>query len=213
MILLLSCLFLQTAEGSDAAAAADASTDATAQASHSQAEYYRLRQEMEKLASRNAWSGVEKMYRQLQGTGQTLSFEDNLLGAHAARALGDVTSARERLLLCNEMREDREVLDWLWDVDSHYGVVWLAADPGTLTLAADQMPFNPDQAKAVEFAQRQIAETGMFEGYLPAGLYRFGDHEVKVQPRVQAFRIDVRTDEGMRAQEQKARKEKKKGKD
>lgn len=173
--------------------------------SHAQAEYYRLSQELEKLAQRNAWAGVERTYRALVETGVSPTFDDFLYGAYGARAVGDVTSARARLLAANTIREEREVLDWLWEIDSNYGQVYLAADPGAVEFRVDSMPFEPNQAKAVEFAQTQITEIGVFEGYLPQGTYWFGTHEVKVQPRVQAVRIDIRTDNG------KKKKKKKKG--
>lgn len=202
---LILLLGLGSAHAGDAADTSDAAADATGvNAKH--AEYVRLSQELEKLATRNAWAGVERTYGLLVQTGAPPSFQDHVFGAHAARAVGDVTSARARLLKANEIREDREVLDWLWEIDSNYGLVYLAADKGQVELRAEVMPFEPDQASAVEFARLRVTETGEFEGYLPQGKYWFGAHEVLVQPRVQAMRIDMRTDGGMKS---KARKEKK----
>lgn len=164
--------------------------------SKSHAEYVRLSQELETLSTRNAWPGVERTYEMLVATGVTPTFEDYVFGAHGARALGDITQAQARLRAANGIREDKQVIDWLWEIDSSYGLVYLAGDVGGPGLRADVMPFEPDQAHAVEFAVARIAETGVFEGYLPQGTYHFGDYEVKVQPRVQATRIDLRTDTG-----------------
>jgi hypothetical protein len=178
-----------------------------------QAEYYRLTQEMEKLAQRNAWSGVERAYERILETGVTPSFEDHLFGAHAARALGDATNARVRLVAANGLREEREVIDWLYTIDNNYGRVFLAADPGTMELVPEIMPFDPHMAKAIEYAQTQIVETGMFEGLLPKGSYTFGAEKIEVAPRVGTVRIDVRTDEGLEAQrklEKKKEREEKK---
>jgi hypothetical protein len=211
MLALLVTLGFGTAFGDDpVVSAADASSDvppeAAAAAATARAEYVRLQQELEKLSARNAWSGVERTYTALVATGLPPTFQDHLFGAHSARSMGDVTSARARLLAANALREDREVLDWLWEIDSNYGLVYLAADPGTANLVADVMPFEPDQSQAVLFAQQQVTDTGTFEGYLPQGKYTFCGSEVRVQPRVQAVRIDFRTDAGVKSQRKKEKK-------
>lgn len=174
-----------------------------------QAEYVRLSQDLERLVQKNAWAGVERTFKACLETGQPLKFEDWVAGAHAARALGDVTSARDRLLEANKLREEREVLDWLWDIDSNYGQVSLQGDLGKVELEAVQMPFDPLMAKAVTYAETSVSETGTYEGYLPQGDYVFAGIEVKVRPRVMAARVDLRTDEGMAEARKKKKKEKK----
>ncbi len=186
---LLTCSAALAADDTDPSdATAAAATDTAAQA-----EYIRLSQELEKLATRNAWPGVVRTYDALIATKVPPKFEDHLFGAHGARAVGDITSVRQRLLLANDLREDREVIDWLWEIDSTYGQVFLACDPGKGELKAESMPFDPDQSHAVSFAAAKVVETGIFEGYLPQGKYYFSDMEVKVQPRIQGTRIDLRT--------------------
>jgi hypothetical protein len=174
------------------------------------AEYRRLSQELEKLITRNAWAGVERTYLALVATGVPPSFEDHLAGAHSARAIGDVLDARNRLIAANEIREDHAVVDWLWDIDSNYNRVFLACDVGARTLEPGEMPFDPNQRRAVEFAQNELATTGIFDGYLPSGQYAFGDSKVTIEPRVQSVSIDVRTEEGIRNAERKQKKEEKK---
>jgi hypothetical protein len=144
------------------------------------------------LAQRNAWSGVDRLYRSIEALGATPSVRDNVAGAHAARAVGDISGARTRLERANDLVEDKEILDWLWEIDSHYGRVFIACDLGDKALTAEVMPFNPDQRKAVEWAQKQVEEAGIFEGYLPSGNYMFGEYTVEVVPRVQSVRIDAR---------------------
>lgn len=190
---LFACLIFSqpsyASEGSDTTdGTAAAATDTAAQA-----EYIRLSQELEKLATRNAWPGVARTYDALIATGVPPKFEDHLIGAHGARALGDITAARQRLLLANDLREEREVIDWLWEIDSTYGQVFLACDAGKGELKAEAMPFDPDQMHAVEFAAAKVLAGGIFEGYLPQGNYYFADYQVKVQPRIQGTRIDLRT--------------------
>lgn len=177
-----------------------------------QAEYVRLQQELEKLAARNAWSGVERTYRKLVATGVAPSFKDHVAGAYAARALGDMSAARARLSAANALQEDKQVLEWLWDIDTRYGRVYLACDGGkhSVELAAEAMPFNPDLRRSVEFAIEKIAETCEFDGLLPHGQYTFGGYDVKVQ-RVQAVRLDLRNMELPTAKKRKKKQKKRKG--
>jgi len=175
-------------------------------ATKARAEYVRLSQELEKLAMRNAWTGVERTFVAIEATGVPPSFDDFVTGANSARALGDVRSARSRLMAANALKEDRGVLDSLWEIDSKFGAVSLAADLGAVEFRAEVLPFEPAQAKSVEFAKQQIDETGVFEGFLPEGVYWFGDTEVKVQPRVSAILIDVRTDDGHKPKRKKKKK-------
>lgn len=190
MIGVILCLVLGVAHAADTTDPAPTGAISKADAEH--AEYVRLSQELEKLASRNAWPGVERTYNDLVATGVVPSFDDHMYGAHSARELGDISAAHTRLLAANAIKEDKQVLDWLWEIDSTYGQVFLAADPGATALKAAVMPFEPDQARAVEFAAAKIAESGVFQGYLPQGKYTFGDYEVNVLPR-QSPSIDLRT--------------------
>jgi len=193
-VLLFATLFSAHASEGDGATDTSETPGATTPVSQTHAEYVRLSQEMEKLATRNAWPGVEKMYLDLVATGETPSFADYLIGAHAARALGDVKAARERLLGANTVQNgDQEVIDWLWDIDSNYGPVFLAGDLGKASLDCANMPFDPNQAQAIAFAKTQIDATGVFDGYLPQGDYVFAKHDVQVKPRVDSPHIDLRT--------------------
>jgi hypothetical protein len=165
------------------------------------AEYVRLSAELKRLSEKNAWTGVERTYQAILETGVDPTYDDYFYAAHAARSFGDVTAARDRLLLANDIREEREVMDWLWEIDSSYGKVALMSDPGTHALEPDAMPFHPDRAATVQYAQQQITETGAYEGFLPEGEYSFGRFEVRVVPRVTTVRIDARG-----AEEQTARR-------
>lgn len=187
-------LFLALAPALALAAPADDDVELTPEqlAKQNSAEYIRLSQDLEELASRNAWGGVERTYQQILATGVPPSFQDHLTAAHAARATGDVNAVRDRLVAANELKEDRSVLDWLYDIDSNYGIVSLMGDLGAVELVPSAMPFNPDHLAAVQFAVKAVSEGGAYEGYLPAGTYQFASQEVKVQPRVATVRIDLR---------------------
>jgi hypothetical protein len=206
MSTIILMLALNAANASDTADATAGGGISAEDAAH--AEYVRLSQELEKLATRNAWPGVERTYAELLATGVPPSFDDHMYGAHSARELGDITAAHQRLLQANALKEDRQVLDSLWEIDSNFGQVFLAADPGGAALKAEVMPFEPDQARAIEFAIAKVAETGQYDGYLPQGKYTFGDYAVTVMPRGANAHVDLRSGD-----EPKPPKKKKKDKE
>ena len=158
------------------------------------AENTRLFEEMRKLATRNAWRGVEDKYTAmvaLEKDGVVLSYDDHLMGAQAARELGRITDVYLRLERAKAQRTEKEVLEWILDIEASYGMVLLAKDEkykGGTDMAPKEMPFAPDQRSAIGAAQLALSETGRFEGLLPYGSYTFGDRSFDVvqgQPRPQ----------------------------
>lgn len=156
-------------------------------------EYNRLSDELERLASKNAWAGVERTFQQLLETGLEPGFEDWVRGADAARAQGDLASAHARLVAANAIREDRTVLDGLWDIDSRYGRVSLLCDPDSyLELEPEHIAMDPDLLRSVEFAKARIHDTCRFDGLLPIGTYRLLDVAFVVDPREPVAVVDLR---------------------
>ncbi len=164
------------------------------------AEYNRISQEIEKLATRNAWAGVERLWLELASTGVEPSFDDCVSGAHSARAIGDVHASRARLDRAHRIREEREIVDWMSEIDENYGSVELLCDLGRkpAELRIEAMPFMPQHRIAIEFAQKQVVEHCDFDGLLPRGDYEFveggGDRvaTVSVKPRVSTMKVDFR---------------------
>jgi len=161
-------------------------------ASADQAEYTRLSEEIERLAQKGAWSGVERSFQTCLELGLPLDHEDYVAGAHAARSRGDVEAARDRLRAAASLKENRAVIDWMWEIDTTYGQVALHTEPGAHELTPAVMPFEPDRAKAVAFARAELAESGSFTGLLPLGDYTFGDTGFQVEPRGPGIRLDMR---------------------
>jgi len=154
------------------------------------AEYRRLAGEMRNLANRGAWSGVERAYVQALLTGHQLAFDDYLRAAHAARVRGDVGAARTRLLGAKGVQASRDVIDWLWSIDSSHGRVMIDAWPGAV-LTPTVASFLPDHKQAGEFAQTELRTEGKFEGLLPLGDYVLAGHEMSVTVhRVITLRIE-----------------------
>ena len=193
-ILLLALCFTtpalaQTAgEGSVATTEPAPPPEATPEAA---AELNQLSDELARLAKRQVWSGAEKKYRQMEALGFALELEDYVYGAYAARELGDVAAAYVRLQSAARMGGNKEIVDWLWDIDHNYGHVELVQVPNRAAdLACDEMPLDPNQRKAIEAAQRSAKSDGIYQGMLPRGTYNFAGQPFSVEPGV-SVRIEV----------------------
>lgn len=158
-----------------------------------QAEYWRLHDEMQKLAKRQVWPGVARLYNEMAALdGVVLTYDDFVAGAMAARHEGDVLEAYERLTAAAKLEGTREVIEWLWSIDTAYGRVTLVTDPpGAANLTIETMPMLPDQRAAVEAARRQVEEAGAYDGMLPEGTYTFADQTFTVTPGPKEVRIEV----------------------
>lgn len=171
-----------------------ASGPARAEDAVHEAERVRLSQDIKQLAQREAWTGVERKFEELEVLGITMSFDDLYRGACAARALGDVQAAYDRLKAAAELDPRRDVLDWLYAIDNHYGQVeLLAVPPRNSTLDASEMPFDPADRAAVMAASARVAREGTFTGLLPRGSYTFAGHVFTVEPGVsQNIQVNTR---------------------
>ncbi|MEQ1506495.1 MAG: hypothetical protein ABMB14_29980 [Myxococcota bacterium] len=155
------------------------------------AEKLRLTEEQKKLAARNAWSGVERQYELLRDTKCELSYDNEFLGAESARMLGKVYEQYERLKSALSVAPAADssgndpdavggpgpgILDSLEGIDAAYARVEIVGDPRRRpVLTREEMPFAPDQRKAIEWAMTVVAETGSFKGMLPLGAYVVGE--------------------------------------
>lgn len=145
----------------------------------SSAEHVRLSEEMRNLARRQVWKGVERNFLAIQAMGREPSHSDLLNGAHAARALGKVGAAYERLRAAAKIEADKAVIDSLWAIDQHYGRVELSGRKGTELDRAD-LPFDPMARVSIAYAVGELAEHGRFVGALPLGTYTLDGAEFQV---------------------------------
>lgn len=147
------------------------------------AEKLRLAEEQKKLASRNAWSGVERSYESLIDTKCELEFDQHFLGAESARVLGKTWEQYERLERALKFEDKPEIREAMEAIDGVYGRVDIQGDPRRRpTLERAAMPFAPDQRKSIEWAQTVMANTGSFYGMLPQGEYTVGEEAMAVEP-------------------------------
>lgn len=155
------------------------------------AEHTRISGDIEQLAERQVWSGVEKKFLELEKAEITPTYADLMHGAYAARALGDMSLAYGRLKRAAKLDSTKEVIDWLYAIDMNYGSVELAATPPrNIALEIESLPFDPDQRVAVEKAVEVVASKGGYVGLLPRGAYIFAGQSFKVEPGL-SVRIEV----------------------
>ena len=171
-VLLALLLLVATASGDDLG-------DTGLVAGSGIAEYRRVTDELHKLAARDAWAGVERYYVAALETGIAPTAEDHVAGAHAAAARGDVGATRDRLLAAHALEERRDIVDWLWTIDSEYGAVDVVAGPEA-ALLPEVVPFDPRKAAAVAWAAGSLGATGRFQGLLPVGAYEIGGARFEV---------------------------------
>jgi hypothetical protein len=179
ILLLLSCLF------SNAPLYAGDFTEA---------EHVRISQDLEQLASRQLWTGVEKRFQELLALEATagmeiMTFEDLVYGAYAARAMGRIQDARDRLnraaRLDGPLDRMKEIADWLDSIRANFGQARLVAhQTRNVELIADTMPLDPDQRLAVEAAMEEVKKNAAFSGLLPRGGYSFAGYAFKVEPGI-----------------------------
>jgi len=145
------------------------------------AEKLRLAEEQKKLASRNAWTGVERAYEAMLETKCELDFEEHFLGAESARVLGKTWEQYERLESAVAIQDKAEIREAMESIDSNYGRVDIRGNARRRpTIERPEMPFAPDQRKSIEWAQEVINNTGSFYGMLPQGEYVVGGMELSV---------------------------------
>jgi len=165
-------------------------------ATAAEAEHIRLSEEMRKLATRNAWRGVEASYQkmlELEKKGVTLSAEDHLLGVQAARQLGSVYDVYLRLQAANTVAPSPDLQGQIANIEANYGLVKLDVDDkfkGEFPFKPERMPMDPFKRTAIETAQKQVAEQRKFIGMLPHGRYTLGPQTFDIS-KDDAERVEV----------------------
>lgn len=154
------------------------------------AEHTRLSEEMARLASRNAWRGVEGAYEKmldLEKKGVTLSFQDHYLAAQAASNLGDITQTYERAIRARDAADNTEdqlqAGSWVRDIKSSYGPVILRVPPkyaAAVTFEIGTMPFNPEHRAVYQAARAALLAGESYQGLLPLGTYTFGEESFEI---------------------------------
>ena len=171
------------------------------------AEHQRLSDQLKTLAERNAWSGVDRTFQQLQELGVEPTAGEWRIAALASATAGDAGTAHDRYAKSLEVEADDGAAHAVSDYTTNYGRVELLCKPGTVDLQIDERPFQPDRARAVDFATLAVTEQGTFDGMLPEAVYTFGPYSFAVIPGQDKATFDTRRlhlDESGEGVEQKA---------
>ena len=150
--------------------------------SREDAELERYVEDMNTLAERQTWPGVERSYEKiLELEDVEIPREVHLTAASSARALGDMAAVLDRLKRAQAIKPNDEVGAWISSIEEDFAPVELrSVPPRELLLVPGTMPFEPDKRGAVELAALRLTEDGEFIGLLPVGVYTLHGQEFEV---------------------------------
>jgi hypothetical protein len=171
-----------------------------------EAEYHRLSGELHRYAERQTWTAVEQAYLGCVATGAQMKFSDHFHAAHAAQSRGDMKAARVRLKKALDLDPDppRDLIDWLFAIDTTYSVARVQAYEGA-SIVPKKRPFDPVQSRAIDWANEQLQATGTFDGLLPRGVYTVDDTVVDLRPGQHGADVTV-SEPGKKKKRKKGRK-------
>ena len=167
------------------------------------AEYIRLKEEMQRLASRNAWKGVEDNFSSIiKLEGVSIEASVYLLAAYAARGIGDAYTfyMRCQAALAANPNEDTlvEAQSNVAEIRANFGLVSITVPNHSFALSLEEWPFPPDQKLSIAFANTKLVETNTFTGLLPANMaYTLSSTSPRYASLQQTFRLDPMGDSSL----------------
>jgi hypothetical protein len=159
-----------------------------------EAERYRLQSEMDRLARRNVWKGVERTYTELLALEIALSTGDHLLGAQASQSRGEMLQAMERFAAAVKAGQPAESAEGsdnaplaeavrtLEFFTSRYGRVDIVVDKGRIAMLVrtDGMPFSAQERESIVYARDHVVKDKIFRGLLPIGNYMIDGEKFEI---------------------------------
>lgn len=157
-----------------------------------EAERYRLQAELDRLARRNVWTGVERTYGELMALSVPIAIGDHLLGAQAAQSRGDMLAAMERFERAVGAGTEAEKADpesqyheakrTLEVFKSRYGKVDINVDRSRVAMMfrTDGMPFSAQERESIVYARNAVVKENTFRGLLPVGNYNIDGQKFEV---------------------------------
>lgn len=161
------------------------------------AEAVRLSDDMQRLAARNVWKGVEASYQSSLELKVELKFRDYKNAIDAATALGDLKSAYERTLialpLVKEGSEREDLITRIADYERVYASVRITF-VGTLNPRPElvvETPFEPGKRTALEKLREAWAQGLPYEGFLPVMVYDDPNEKIIYHVGEQSFTLEA----------------------
>ena len=184
------------------------------------AELYRLEAEMDRLARRNVWKGVERTYGELLALNVPLATGDHLLAAQASQSRGEMLQAMERFEAAVKAGEVKELADGAGSVDgsdpadpadpvpdsplaeakrtlevftSRYGRVDILIDKSRIAMLVrtDGMPFSAQERESIVYARDAVVNRKLFRGLLPVGNYMIDGEKFEVSANPEWHEIRI----------------------
>jgi hypothetical protein len=143
----------------------------------SKAEVTRLSADIREALKKNQYGRADGSYEAIEDLGATCASAVAALthynGGLAARGLGNMGGAKERFLRAPGLAEAKVELAAIAEA---YGEASITKTPKAMrTLVfVGELPFDPGQRNAIEFAKKDIVDDGNFIGLLPLGTYKLG---------------------------------------
>lgn len=137
-----------------------------------------LRAELQERVARNNWAGADRAYVALADQSKPTP-TDHRLGGQAARAMGHVNDAADRLE--KAAKTDEEAAAILAEIERRFGEVKLkVTGEGGVPLRAKAPLIDSEYRLVVEAAKKQLEASGSYNGLLPLGGFTLGDQEFTV---------------------------------
>lgn len=160
------------------------------------AEHQELEEQFIVYVPDGEWKAVERIYQKVLALpeGDEPTGHDHFLGAQAAESRGDINLVVERYAkaLASGLNEEERLTATatLENIKMNCTQVSINVAPamvGTQVMSAEVMPWNVTLRRNIELVQKQVMETGHYEGYLAIGEYNFNgtvkqiEHENLIQ--------------------------------
>ena len=158
-------------------------------------EMQRLADEIEKLAVRNHWVGVERVYTEMLDLDIGIDPEHRIMASQGATHRGDMLLAHSCLSAAIPPDYDPEVAGeeapkgvqeayrTLKGLEGRYGRVNITVGAGRVpALVRFQMPFTREERKSIEYGRETLASERQFAGFLPVGRYMVDGQFFDVAP-------------------------------
>jgi hypothetical protein len=166
-------------------------------ASPSAAEVTRLKDEMRLRAAKNAWTGVERAYREWFALRPEEDWEVHALAAQAAGQLGDGGARYVRLRRALDASPPPQAVADLTASKDNLERGWtrvdirLRARANGILQPTGGLPFAADQRSAIVRAQIDLKASGKFEGLLPAIPYSVDGHQIPLGDPATISRVSL----------------------
>jgi tetratricopeptide (TPR) repeat protein len=162
--------------------------DANPNLHRKEGERVRLADEMKNVLKNNKYGAAYQMYEEMLGLNALLTASDHYNGGVAALNVGRIQEAKDAfqkatrsLRTAPDAGMSTLASNELVNIAGSYGGVFIALPLGEGVLTISELPFDPRQRRAFEYAQKTLEGGERFIGLLPVGDYTLGGISFEVK--------------------------------